>query len=55
VLTGRWRRRTCSRQIIMARSYTRGANILATFGRPLGTITEVAKRLGQHPWDSGHL
>jgi hypothetical protein len=29
----------------MARSCTRGANILATFGRPLGTITEVAKRL----------
>jgi hypothetical protein len=29
----------------MARSCIKGANILATFGRPLGTITEVAKRL----------
>jgi hypothetical protein len=29
----------------MARSCTRRANILATFGRPLCTITEVAKRL----------
>jgi hypothetical protein len=45
VTTGRCRRRTCSGQIIMARSSTRGANVLATFGRPLGTITEVAKRL----------
>jgi hypothetical protein len=46
--TGRRRRRTCSRKIIMARSCTRGANILATFGRPLGSITEVAKRLMDH-------
>jgi hypothetical protein len=29
----------------MARSCTRGANVVATFGRPLGSITEVAKRL----------
>jgi hypothetical protein len=29
----------------MARSCTRGANILATFGRPLGSITEVTERL----------
>jgi hypothetical protein len=29
----------------MARSCTRGANILATFWRPLGSITEVTKRL----------
>jgi hypothetical protein len=43
--TGRWRRRTCSGQIIMARSCTRGSNILATFGRPLGSITKVTKRL----------
>jgi hypothetical protein len=29
----------------MARSCTRGTNVLATFGRPLGSITEVVKRL----------
>jgi hypothetical protein len=29
----------------MARSCTRGANILATFWGPLGSITEVTKRL----------
>jgi hypothetical protein len=29
----------------MARSFTRGTNVLVTFGRPLGMITEVAKRL----------
>jgi hypothetical protein len=28
----------------MVRSCTRGANILATFGRPLGSITEVTER-----------
>jgi hypothetical protein len=28
----------------MVRSCTRGSNILATFGRPLGSITEVTKR-----------
>jgi hypothetical protein len=29
----------------MARSCTRGASILATFGRPLGSITEVTEWL----------
>jgi hypothetical protein len=29
----------------MARSCTRGANILASFGRPLGSITEVTEGL----------
>jgi hypothetical protein len=32
----------------MARSCTRGANILATFWRTLGSITEVTKRLMDH-------
>jgi hypothetical protein len=45
VPTGRPRRRACSGQVIMARSCTRGANILATFGRPLGSITEVTEWL----------
>jgi hypothetical protein len=45
VPTRRPRRRACSGQVIMARSCTRGADILVTFGRPLGSITEVTKRL----------
>jgi hypothetical protein len=32
----------------MARSCTRGANILATFWRPLGSITEETKRFMDH-------
>jgi hypothetical protein len=48
VPTGRPRRRASSGQVIMARSCTRGANIFATFGRPLGSITEVTKRLMHH-------
>jgi hypothetical protein len=45
VPTGRPRRRACSGKVIMARSCTRGANVLATFWGPLGSITEVTKRL----------
>jgi hypothetical protein len=45
---GRPRRRTCNGKIIMARSCTRRANILATFWRPLGSIMEVTKRLMDH-------
>jgi hypothetical protein len=45
VPTGRPRRGVCSGQVIMARSCTRGANIFVTFGRPLGSITEVTERL----------
>jgi hypothetical protein len=48
VPTGRPRRRAGSGQIIMAKRCTRGANILATFGRSLGSITEVTKRLMDH-------
>jgi hypothetical protein len=45
VPTGRSRRRGCSGHVIMARSCTRGANILATLWWLLGSITEVTKRL----------
>jgi hypothetical protein len=50
VLTGRPRWRGCSRHIIMARSYTRGANILASLWSFLGSIAEVTKRLVEIFW-----
>jgi hypothetical protein len=45
VPTGRSRWRGCSRHVIIARSCTRGANILATLWWFLGSITEVTKWL----------
>jgi hypothetical protein len=45
VPTGRPRRRACSGHVIMARSCTRGANILATLWWLLGSITEVMEWL----------
>jgi hypothetical protein len=51
VPTGRSRGRGCSGHVIMARSYTRRANILASLWWFLGSITEVTK---WHLWDSEH-
>jgi hypothetical protein len=45
VQTGRSRRRGCSGHVIMARSCTRGANILASLWWFLGSITEVTEGL----------
>jgi hypothetical protein len=45
VPTGRSRRGRCSGYVIMARSCTRGDNILASLGTFLGSITEMTEWL----------